>query len=117
VIEEHIRRIEEVNPRLNVVVVHLLDRALSEADAARACGWPAGPVHGVSVTIKEQFLVSRTPTTVGLPSRASHRAASDGPLVGRLRRAGAIVPSKTNVSQLLIYHESDDPVYGRTDNP
>jgi hypothetical protein len=37
--------------------------------------------------------------------------------VGRLRRAGAIVLGKTNVSQLLIYHESDNPVYGRTDNP
>jgi Asp-tRNA(Asn)/Glu-tRNA(Gln) amidotransferase A subunit family amidase len=71
----------------------------------------------VPVTIKEQFLVAGTPSTVGLPSRASHRAAGDGPLVGRLRQAGAIVLGKTNVSQLLIYHESDNPVYGRTNNP
>ena len=62
------------------------------------------------VALKPQFLVADTPTTVGLPSRASHRAAEDGPLVGRLRQAGAIVLGKTNVSQLLIYHESDIPV-------
>lgn len=118
--EEHIRRIEEANPRLNAVVVTLFDRALREADAADAAqahGKPLGPLHGVPVTIKEQYLVAGTPTTVGLPSRASHRAASDGPLVGRLRQAGAIVLGKTNVSQLLIYHESDNPLYGRTNNP
>lgn len=120
VVEEHIRRIEDVNPRLNAVVVPLFDRALGEAaaaDAACARGEPLGPLHGVPITIKEQFLVAGTPTTAGLPSRVGHRAMSDGPLVGRLREAGAIVLGKTNVSQLMIYHESDNPVYGRTNNP
>ena len=119
-VEERVRRIEEANPRLNAMVVPLFDRALGEADAAdaaRSRGEPLGPLHGVPVTIKEHFLVADTPTTVGLPSRASHRAAGDGPLVGRLRQAGAIVLGKTNVSQLLIYHESDNPVYGRTNTP
>ena len=120
VVEEHIRRIEDVNPRLNALVVPLFDRALDEAtaaDAARARGEPLGPMHGVPITIKEQFLVAGTPTTAGLPSRTGHRAATDGPLVGRLRQAGAIILGKTNVSQLMIYHESDNPVYGRTNNP
>lgn len=52
VVEEHIRRIEEVNPRLNAVVVPLFDRALSEAaiaDEARSRGEPLGPLHGVPV--------------------------------------------------------------------
>jgi fatty acid amide hydrolase len=101
-------------------VVTLFERALREADAAdaaRAHGKPLGPLHGVPITIKEQYLAAGTPTTVGLPSRASHRAAGDGPLVGRLRQAGGIVLGKTNVSQLLIYHESDNPLYGRTNNP
>jgi fatty acid amide hydrolase len=120
VVEEHIRRIEDVNPPLNAIVVPLFDRALEEAtvaDAARTHGEPLGPLHGVPITIKEQFLVAGTPTTAGLPSRAGHLAAADGPLIGRLRRAGAIILGKTNVSQLMIYHESDNPVYGRTNNP
>jgi Asp-tRNA(Asn)/Glu-tRNA(Gln) amidotransferase A subunit family amidase len=90
-VAEHVRRIEEANPRLNAVVVLLFDHALGEADAAdaaRSRGEPLGPLHGVPVTIKEQFLVIDTPTTVGLPSRALHRAAGDGPLVSRLRQAG-----------------------------
>ena len=120
VVESHIRRIKEVDDRLNAVVFRRFDQALAEAaaaDEARARGDSIGPPHGVPVTIKDQFLVTGMPTTFGLPGRASHRANADGPLVGRLRRAGAIVLGKTNVSQLLFYHESDNPLYGRTNNP
>ena len=45
------------------------------------------------------------------------RSRSDGISVARLRRAGAIVLGKTNLPQLMIWHESDNPVYGRTNNP
>jgi len=120
VVEAHIRRIEDVDARLNAVVARRFEEALAEAtraDDARARGEVLGPLHGVPVTIKDQFLVAGMPTTFGLPPRASHRADGDGPLVARLRQAGAIVLGKTNVSQLLFYHESDNPVYGRTNNP
>jgi fatty acid amide hydrolase len=45
------------------------------------------------------------------------KEAKDGLLVRRLRDAGAIVLGVTNVPQLLIYHESDNPLYGRCNNP
>jgi fatty acid amide hydrolase len=119
-VEAHIQRIEAVNPQLNAVVVPLFEQARAEAraaDAARARGESLGPLHGVPITIKDQFMVAGTPTTWGLPSQAGHRAEADGPLVGRLRQAGAIVLGKTNVPQLLYYAEADNPVYGRTNNP
>lgn len=119
-VETHIRRIEEVNGRLNAVVVPLFEEARAAAraaDAARSRGEPLGPLHGVPITIKDSFDVAGTATTAGLAKRAGHRAAADGPLVARLRAAGAIVLGKTNVPQLLFYHESDNPLYGRTDNP
>lgn len=120
VIEAYLRRIAEVNPRLNALVVPRYEEARAEAaaaDAARSRGEALGPLHGVPITIKEQYLVAGTASTIGLPGRVGRRAAADGPLVGRLRQAGAIVLGKTNVSQLLIYHEADNPVYGRTNNP
>jgi Asp-tRNA(Asn)/Glu-tRNA(Gln) amidotransferase A subunit family amidase len=43
--------------------------------------------------------------------------AEDDPYVAALRAAGAIPIAKTNVPQLLIYTESDNPLYGRTNNP
>ena len=57
------------------------------------------------------------PCTWGIPARRRHKAAHDGPLVGRLRAAGAVILGVTNVAQLLFAYESDNPVYGRTNNP
>lgn len=119
-VEAHIARIEAVNPRLNAVVVPRFEEARAEADAAderQARGEPLGPLHGVPITIKEAFAVAGTPTTYGLRSRAQTLAAADDPYVARLRAAGAIVLGKTNVAQVLLYNETDNPVYGRTNNP
>lgn len=120
VVDAHIERIEAVNPHINAVVVPLFDEARKAADAADIAqkrGDVLGPLHGVPITIKEQFLVRGTATTFGLPSQKAHRADEDGPLVKRLREAGAIILGKTNVSQMLLYIESDNPLYGRTHNP
>ncbi|WP_165422923.1 amidase [Ktedonosporobacter rubrisoli] len=121
VVEAHIRRIEAVNPRLNAIVVSLFAQArasASRADQLREQGTLLGPLHGVPITLKEQFLVSGTPATVGL---MSHRSSieQEGPLVQRLRQAGAIILGKTNVSQLLLSLSGscENPVYGRTNNP
>jgi fatty acid amide hydrolase len=116
-----IARIEAVNPRLNAVVVPRFEDALKDAEAAdqrQARGEPLGRLHGVPITLKECFHLAGTPSTIGLDSGERRRLAEhDGLLVARLRRAGAIVLGKTNLPQLMIWHESDNPVYGRTNNP
>lgn len=119
-VEAHIQRIKEVNPDLNAVVFPLFDQAraeAAEADARRQRGEPLGPLHGVPITIKDSYDVAGTPTVVGLETRVGHRAAADSPLVARLRQAGAIVLGKTNAPQVLLYNETDNAVYGRTNNP
>jgi Asp-tRNA(Asn)/Glu-tRNA(Gln) amidotransferase A subunit family amidase len=120
VVEAHISRIEEVNPQLNAVVVPLFDQARQAADAADAArrqGQSLGPLHGVPVTIKDQFDVNGVPTTFGVARLRDHRARADGAMVAALRRAGAIVLGKTNVPQTLVMWETDNPLYGRTRNP
>lgn len=120
IVETHIRRIEEVDPHLGAIVVRRFDEARREAeaaDAARRAGAPLGPLHGLPITIKESFDLEGTPTTLGLDGRRHHRAAADAAPVAALRRAGAIVLGKTNVSQLLMGNETVNPLYGRTANP
>jgi fatty acid amide hydrolase len=119
-VEACLARIEELNPKLNSVAIPLFEQArreASEADVAVKRGDDLGPLHGVPITIKEQFQVKGQPSTWGLPSRARELSDNDGPLVHRLRQAGGIVVGITNVPQLLLYTESDNPVYGRTNNP
>jgi fatty acid amide hydrolase len=122
VVQAHIRRIEAVNPRLNAVVVPLFEQARADArraDHLREQGTLLGPLHGVPITLKEQYMVAGTPTTVGLMSHRSQLTEQEGPLVTRLRQAGAIVLGKTNLSQLLLSLSGscENPVYGRTNNP
>lgn len=120
VLDAHVARVEAVDPALNAVTVRLYDEArdaATAADEAVSAGDDLGPLHGVPVSIKDQFLVRGTPTTLGLPSRADHRADREGPLVTRLRNAGAIPFLKTNVPVLLLESETHNPLYGRTNNP
>lgn len=119
-VEAHIERIEEANPALNAVVVKCYDEARAaarRADEARMRGDAPGALHGVPVTVKECLDVAGTPSTFGLRWRANLHADRDDVHVRQLRAAGAIVLGKTNVAQCLVYYESDNPLYGRTNNP
>jgi fatty acid amide hydrolase len=120
VVDAYIDRIQAVDGRLNAVVVPLFDEARAaarKADEEQALGRSLGPLHGVPVTIKECFHVAGTPSTLGVERLRDWRAAVDSPLVRQLRSSGAIVLGKTNVPQLMLLHEVDNPVYGRTNNP
>src|SRR5207248_770471 len=104
----------------NAVVVKRYDKAREEAraiDRRRESGETLPPLAGVPVTIKECLDLAGTPSTFGLVARKDHMAVRDVREVERLRAAGAVVLGKTNVAQALYFVESDNPVYGRTNNP
>jgi fatty acid amide hydrolase len=120
VTEAHIQRIEAVNDKLNAVVMPLFDDALAqakEADQKQKHGESLGPLHGVPITIKDQFHVKGLPTTFGVARLKNQIADKDGPMVAALRGAGAIILGKTNVPQTLGTVETDNAIWGRTNNP
>jgi fatty acid amide hydrolase len=101
---------------LNAVAVPLYAEAA--AAAARIDARPAGRrLEGVPVSLKETLWVRGTPCCAGVERLAGSRSRSDGAVARALRRAGAVILCKGNVAQLNWYAESDNPVYGRTDNP
>ena len=57
------------------------------------------------------------PTTFGLEFAKDYRPTDDAPTIRRLRDAGAVMLGKTNVARGLTDYQSDNPVYGRTNNP
>ena len=123
VVEAHIAAIERINPGLNAMVRPRFDAARAEAAAADARVAAAGeaellpPLLGVPCTIKECFGVEGMPQSSGLLSRAGHIARQDATTVGRIKNAGAIILGVSNVSELCMWMESDNRVYGRTNNP
>ena len=113
----YLDRLDWVDGKVNAVAVLRREEALAEAKKADENAAPSGALHGVPVSIKECYDLAGTPTTAGLKGLANHKAAKDAALVARLRAAGAIVVAKSNLAQLELYVESDNPLYGRTDNP
>jgi amidase len=120
VVQAHLDRIAAVNPRLRAVVQ--LDsagalKAAREADAALARGDRLGPLHGVPVTIKDSFDTVGIISTGGTTGRSQFVPSVDAAVVKRLRAAGAIILGKTNTPELTLSYETDNLIYGRTNNP
>ncbi|HSQ63462.1 MAG TPA: amidase [Polyangiaceae bacterium] len=120
-VEAHVARVRAVNPRLNAVVAERFEAAREEARRAdeKTRTTPKGalpPLHGVPCTIKEAFALTGMPNSGGLVARRHVRASADATTVARLRAAGAIPLGVTNVSELCMWVESSNKVYGRTNN-
>jgi amidase len=120
-VEAHLERIAEVNPRLNAVVEALAEEAREGARAAdgrRARDASLGPLDGVPFSIKDSIEVAGTSCSAGtLGLRHAPPSQRDATLVARLRAAGAIPMARTNLPDLLFAFESDNLIHGRTNNP
>ena len=115
-----LRRIDAVNERVRAFTEVLREEAIAaarRADEERRRGDVRGPLHGLPVTIKENIDVAGHASTLGVPARKGKRSADDAAIVQLLRAAGAVILGRTNVSQLLLFHECRNPVFGQTANP
>ena len=119
VVEAYLRRIERLNPGLGAVVTLAPDalELAREAESAIMRGDEVGILHGVPVTVKDTIETKGLKTTSGSPLRAEHVPGEDAPAVARLKAAGAIILGKTNVPEMAIPYECDNPIFGRTNNP
>src|SRR5256885_1648285 len=119
-VQAHLDRIERVNPKINAYVQLDTERALTAArDAEHAImrNESVGPLHGVPISIKSSIEVKGMRCEAGTKLRAGYVARGDAPLVSRLRKAGAIILGVTNTPELLMAWETDNLLYGRTNNP
>ncbi len=120
VVDTYLARIAEVNPSLNAVVQLRADEARAEAraaDAARDRGELMGPLHGVPMTIKDSLDTAGVITTGGTKGRQSFVPDRDATVVRRLKEAGAILMGKTNTPEFTLSFETNNLIYGRTNNP
>lgn len=120
VVGAHLERIDAVNPALNALVEATDPQqclaAADEADNRVARGAPLGRVHGLPVVVKDVMHVAGLKCSGGSPVLQG-RADSDATAVARLRGEGAIVLGLTNVPEMGRGGESNNNLYGRTNNP
>ena len=119
-IDAHLARIEDLQPALNAFVTVDGDRARGQAKAAEEQlmrGDPVGPLHGVPISIKSSISDAGLPCEAGSCLKQGAIAQKDAVVVERLKRAGAIVLGTTNLPEMLMAYESDNPLYGRVNNP
>lgn len=119
VVAAHLERIRAVQPQLNAFVDVDADRAMDQARAVDTSKATTGdkPLLGVPVSIKSSIDVAGLRCAAGTKLRADYVAASDAPLVARLKNAGAIVLGNTNTPEVLMAYETNNTLYGRTSNP
>jgi Asp-tRNA(Asn)/Glu-tRNA(Gln) amidotransferase A subunit family amidase len=119
-VEAHLARIEKLNPKIKAFVYVDDQGALDQARAAERAVMQKqdlGDLHGVPISVKSSISFAGMPFEAGSKLRTGVIAETDAPLVTRLRQAGAIVLGVTNTPEFLMAWETDNVLYGRTNNP
>jgi Asp-tRNA(Asn)/Glu-tRNA(Gln) amidotransferase A subunit family amidase len=119
-VDAHLAQIERLNPKFNAFVqvdAERARRAAREAEIAVMQEKTLGPLHGVPLSLKSSLEVAGMRCEAGTRLRAGLVATQDAPLVARLKNAGAIVLGMTNAPEFLMAWETDNLLYGRTNNP
>lgn len=115
-----IEHIKQVNDSLNAFVEDRFDLALEEAREKDAkidqADFTKQPLYGVPISMKESFHVKGMKTTGTLYHRKDIIIKEDAEVVRKLKEAGAIILGKTNTPSLCFCQETDNKLYGRTNN-
>ncbi len=120
IVLEHIAHIKKHNPLLNAVILLLEEESLEEAqtcDQEAKKGRYRGPLHGVPMTIKEQFWLQGYKSTLNSDRLKNWIAPEDALVVTRLKKAGAIILGKTNISKEMMDYQVDGDIYPTCFNP
>jgi fatty acid amide hydrolase 2 len=122
VLDVHINKIEEVNKKINALVVKNYEKARQEAKEAeknlmRQDIKTLSPLYGVPCTIKDAYAVKGLSWVGGSVYRKDVVADADADIVKAYRKQGLIIMGKTNVPEASLWIETCNKVYGRTNNP
>ncbi len=119
VVRAYLDRIEAVDSKVNAYITVMADDALDAARQSEAdviAGSIKGPLHGVPVGVKDQIYTNGTLTSCASKIRADFVPDFDATVVKGLKRSGAIILGKLNMTEFAM----GDPItsaFGVTRNP
>jgi amidase len=113
------------NCLLEIFFDQALERAKFLDDYYQKHNKPLGPLHGLPISLKDQFHVKGVDTTMGyvgwidgnlgIPKNKTHKLESQ--IVTELLSLGAVLYCKTSVPQTLLFGETKNNIIGQTLNP
>ena len=119
VVEAYLDRIERIDPQINSYITVMAEYARQEALEAEASirrGDYRGPLHGVPIAIKDQIYTKGVLTTDASKIRSDFIPKYDATVVTNLKRAGAILLGKLNMSE-FAHGEPQSSAFGPARNP
>ncbi|VFR32115.1 Aspartyl-tRNA(Asn) amidotransferase subunit A @ Glutamyl-tRNA(Gln) amidotransferase subunit A [plant metagenome] len=119
-VTQQLARIDAMDRKLHAYVDVYRDEALAVAaslDAMLEAGIRLGPLHGVTVAIKDLFDIAGKPIGAGSLARPPRRSALTATVVDRLRAAGAVVLGKTQTVEFAFGGWGTNAVMGTPWNP
>lgn len=119
IVQTYINHIKEVNPSINAMIETRFQEAIIEAkkaDQEENQPFEKYPLFGIPISVKESFHIKNMKTTGGLIHRQDIISSTDATAVKKLKDAGAIILGKTNTPTLCFCQETDNKLYGRTNN-
>jgi len=120
IVELCLKRIEELNPRINAFITILANEAREQAkiaDAEIEAGKWRGPLHGVPIAIKDFYDTAGIKTTAGSEPFKDRIPGKDASGVAKVKEAGAILLGKTNMHQLGMGTTGLESYFGPVQNP
>ena len=103
--EAYLDRIDDVDFKFNAYLTVSRDLAMDsarEAERAIAAGSYLGPMHGIPVAVKDQFWSKGIRSTGGSRILMDFVPDDDATVIANLKRSGAVLLGKTNVTEFAI---------------
>jgi len=113
-------RIERWNPGLNAFLTIVAENARRKARVAERAirrGAASGPLHGIPISLKDNFWTRGIRSTAGSKILANFVPGEDSDVASRLARSGAILLGKTNMHEFAYGITNENPHYGPVRNP
>jgi len=118
--DAYLRRIAQLNPRVNAYVTVTAERAREDARRATdelATGNARGPLHGIPIAHKDLYETAGIRTTGGSKIHGNYVPKADCTVVRKLREAGTVLLGKLNTHEYAYGVTTNNPHTGATHNP